>query len=70
MVLRVREPNLHRPFKAPWIWFTAPMGAISAAYLMKSLPLTTWYRLLIWFVIGMVIYFAYSSSHSKLKTSN
>ncbi len=64
IVLRRREPNLHRPFKTPVYWLTAPLGALSALYLMVSLPLRTWMRLLIWFVIGMVVYFTYGKSHS------
>jgi APA family basic amino acid/polyamine antiporter len=66
LFLRVREPNLPRPFKAPWIWFVAPMGAISALYLMVSLPLVTWARLVIWMVIGLVVYFLYGVRKSKL----
>ncbi|MGH7529433.1 MAG: amino acid permease [Gemmatimonadales bacterium] len=66
MVLRVREPNLPRTFKTPWVWFVAPMGAISAGWLMVRLPWRTWERLLIWFGIGMIIYFAYSYHRSKL----
>jgi APA family basic amino acid/polyamine antiporter len=64
LVLRIREPGLHRPFKAPIIWFTAPMGALSALYLMISLPWKTWQRLILWFAIGLVIYFAYGYRHS------
>ncbi len=66
LVLRVREPNLPRRFKTPWIWFVAPMGALSAAFLMARLPWATWERLLIWFAIGMVIYFAYGVRRSRL----
>jgi basic amino acid/polyamine antiporter, APA family len=66
LVLRVREPELPRKFRAPWVWFVAPMGAISALYLMLSLPWSTWLRLIVWFVIGMVVYFAYGVRHSKL----
>jgi APA family basic amino acid/polyamine antiporter len=66
LVLRVREPELPRPFRAPVIWFTAPMGALSALYLMVSLPWRTWARLIIWFVLGLVVYFAYSRTHSRL----
>jgi len=66
LVLRVREPNLPRVFKTPWVWFVAPAGALSAAYLMKALPPVTWERLGIWFVIGMVIYFSYGIRKSKL----
>jgi len=43
------------------------MGALSAFALMLCLPLTTWVRLLVWFLIGIVIYFAYGRRHSKLQ---
>jgi APA family basic amino acid/polyamine antiporter len=66
LVLRVREPNLPRAFKTPWVWFVAPMGALSALYLMISLPGRTWLRLAIWFVIGLVIYFTYGIRNSVL----
>src|SRR5437588_7158504 len=70
LVLRIREPNLPRAFKTPWVWFVAPAGAFSALYLMASLPWRTWERLIIWFVAGIVIYFAYSMGHSKLASRN
>ncbi len=66
LVLRVREPNLHRPFKTPLVWFTAPAGMIFCFYLMSALPWRTWERLFIWLAIGMVIYFVYGRSHSNL----
>ncbi|MBI4664255.1 MAG: amino acid permease [Verrucomicrobia bacterium] len=66
LVLRVREPDLPRKFKTPWVWFVAPMGAFSSLGLMLSLPLTTWVRLLVWFLIGIVIYFLYGVRKSKL----
>ena len=68
MVLRVREPHLPRAFKTPAVFVVAPLGAISAAYLMISLPWTTWRRLIIWFVVGIILYFVYGQSHSKLAT--
>jgi basic amino acid/polyamine antiporter, APA family len=66
LVLRVREPDLPRTFKTPWVWFVAPMGVISAVYLMASLPWRTWERLIIWFVVGMVLYFGYGVRNSRL----
>jgi len=66
LVLRIREPGLPRAFKTPWVWFVAPAGAFSALYLMASLPWRTWERLIIWFVVGIVIYAVYGVSHSKL----
>jgi APA family basic amino acid/polyamine antiporter len=69
LVLRIREPNLARPFKTPLVWFVAPAGVLSALYLMWYLPLRTWMRLGIWLAIGMVIYFGYSRTRSKLAQS-
>ena len=66
LVLRVREPNLPRRFTTPAVWFVAPAGALSAILLMAALPLTTWLRLIVWFVIGMVVYFSYGVRRSKL----
>jgi len=66
MVLRVREPKLKRAFRTPWIWFVAPAGALSALYLMASLPWRTWERLILWFAAGMVIYFGYGMYASNL----
>jgi len=66
LVLRMREPNLPRAFKTPAVWLVAPLGAISALYLMASLPWPTWRRLLIWLAIGLFIYFLYGVRNSKL----
>jgi APA family basic amino acid/polyamine antiporter len=69
LVLRIREPELPRGFRTPWIWFVAPMGALSSIYLMISLPWRTWERLLIWFAIGLVAYFAYGIRNSQLASA-
>lgn len=66
VVLRIREPHLPRAFKCPAVWFVGPMGALTAGTLMAFSAKTTWMRLLIWLVIGLVIYFTYSRHRSKL----
>ncbi|MBI4409579.1 MAG: amino acid permease, partial [Gemmatimonadetes bacterium] len=66
LVLRLREPDLPRTFRTPVVWLVAPLGALSAVYLMVSLPWRTWQRLLIWLVVGLVLYFAYGVRKSKL----
>ncbi|HVA56477.1 MAG: amino acid permease [Gemmatimonadaceae bacterium] len=66
VVLRVREPDLPRAFKTPMVWAVGPLGALSAAYLMYRLPWETWVRLIVWFVLGMIIYWTYSLWHSNL----
>jgi len=68
LVLRIREPDLPRPFKTPLVWFVAPAGSLSAAYLMFYLDIETWIRLVVWLAIGLTIYFLYSRKHSKLAT--
>ncbi|MGH2610889.1 MAG: amino acid permease, partial [Tepidiformaceae bacterium] len=66
LALRIREPNLPRAFKTPAVWIVAPMGAVSAIYLMVSLPWRTWERLLIWLALGLFLYFGYGYWRSKL----
>jgi basic amino acid/polyamine antiporter, APA family len=66
LVLRVVDPSLKRPFRAPAIWVVAPLGAITSVFLMFGLPLDTWLRLAVWLAIGLAIYFAYGRKHSRL----
>ena len=66
LVLRIVDPGLRRPFRAPAIWIVAPLGAITSVFLMFGLPLDTWIRLAVWLVIGLAIYFAYGRKHSRL----
>ena len=66
LILRIRRPDMNRPFRTPLVWFVATAGAAGCLYLMTSLPVTTWERLGIWTVIGLLIYFLYGKKHSKL----
>lgn len=66
IILRVRKPEMHRPFKTPFVYFVGITGALGCLYLMTSLPLSTWARLGIWTLIGLAIYFFYGMKHSKL----
>src|SRR5579863_5888487 len=65
--LRVRRPNLQRPFKTPWVPAVPILGALISFGMMASLPLATWLRLIIWLVIGMVVYFGYGRHHSRVQ---
>jgi APA family basic amino acid/polyamine antiporter len=66
-VLRKRSPELARPFRAPWMPLTPILGIGFALLMMASLPLITWIRLLVWLAVGLVIYFSYGKSHSKVQ---
>lgn len=66
LVLRVKRPELQRPFKTPWVPVVPILGIVICSAQMFSLPFDTWIRLIIWMAIGMVIYFAYGYRHSHL----
>lgn len=66
IILRATSPNLKRPFRVPFSPFIPLATVVSAAFLMNSLPLDTWIRLIDWMAIGLLIYFGYSYTHSKL----
>jgi APA family basic amino acid/polyamine antiporter len=66
--MRVRRPDLARPFKTPWVPFVPIMGILISLALMGGLKGLTWLRLIIWLVIGMVIYFTYGVKHSRVRT--
>ncbi len=66
IVLRMRQPDLPRPFKNPFGYTLPILGIISCGALMAFLPVITWLRFIVWLAIGMVIYFAYSYQHSHL----
>ncbi|MES2255465.1 MAG: amino acid permease [Pseudomonadota bacterium] len=64
LVLRINAPHVKRPFRTPFVWFTAPMGIIMCVSIMLFLPLDTWVRLAVWTAMGLAIYFLYSIKHS------
>ena len=66
MVLRIKQPNRHRPFKTPFIWVVGPLAMAGCALLFVSLGLFTIKLFLIWFVIGLAVYFLYSRKRSHL----
>ena len=68
VVLRYTRPDLPRPFRVKWVWFTAGMGVVFCAGMAYSLPTSTWVRLLLWSVLGFAIYFAYGHRHSRLRS--
>jgi APA family basic amino acid/polyamine antiporter len=66
-VLRVRHPEMERPFKTPFVPLVPILGVLSAVYLMTRLMLFTWEVMIGWLLIGLVIYFGYSLKHSKVQ---
>jgi len=67
-VLRYKEPDRPRPFKVPLVWAVCVLSALGCIYIMLGLPQTAWERFGIWLVIGLVLYFTYGYTHSRLHT--
>jgi APA family basic amino acid/polyamine antiporter len=66
LILRVRRPDVARPFRCPLVYVVAPLGIVVNATMMLFLPVDTWLRLVVWLAVGLVIYFGYSRRHSDL----
>jgi basic amino acid/polyamine antiporter, APA family len=66
-VLRVRHPELHRPFKTPLVPLVPILGIGSAIFLMSRLAAITWEVMIGWLIFGLIIYFGYSVGHSKVQ---
>ncbi|MBI4224179.1 MAG: amino acid permease, partial [Deltaproteobacteria bacterium] len=66
LVLRIREPHLHRPFRVPLFPWVPILGIFSCLYLMTGLPQITWVRFGIWLLVGLVFYAAYGLKKSRL----
>jgi APA family basic amino acid/polyamine antiporter len=66
IVLRRTQPDLHRPFRCPWVPAVPIISIIGCFYLMASLPGITWVRFAVWLVIGLGIYGFYGNRHSRV----
>lgn len=66
-MLRRKDPNLERPFKTPWVPFTPIMGIGVSLLMMVALPKDTWIRLIVWLILGFVVYFGYGRNHSRVQ---
>jgi len=63
--MRYQNPNMPRAFKTPWVPVVPALSAIVSFALMASLGWHTWRRLIIWMVIGVLLYFLYGYRNSK-----
>ncbi|MFN2532001.1 MAG: amino acid permease [Pyrinomonadaceae bacterium] len=66
LVMRKTNPNANRPFRAPFVPLVPILGIATCLLLMFSLPAENWYRLIIWLLIGLAIYFLYGRRHSVM----
>jgi APA family basic amino acid/polyamine antiporter len=65
-IMRVRRPDVPRGFVVPALPLVAVLGVISCGAMIYGLGPNNWLRLLAWLALGLVFYFGYGISHSKL----
>jgi APA family basic amino acid/polyamine antiporter len=69
LILRYRDPDRPRGFRAPGGPLAPIMTILTCVLLMAGLPIMNWIRFFIWLGIGLVIYFAYSRKRSALNAA-
>lgn len=66
-IMRRTQPDVPRPFRTPLVPLIPILGIFWNFAMMYSLGPDNWTRLVVWLVIGQVIFFTYSRRHSKLR---
>ncbi|GAA2359207.1 amino acid permease [Nonomuraea africana] len=67
VILRRTRPDLPRAFRAPLVPWLPLASVLACLYLMLNLPVATWWRFLLWMVVGVLIYFLYGFRHSTVR---
>jgi len=68
LILRRKEPNMKRPFRTPAAPVVSVLGAIICTGMIVAIDTFTLKVAFAWMLIGLVVYFAYSRSRSKLRS--
>ena len=66
LVLRKRDPQRPRVFRAPLAWVIGPVAILGCAYLFSSLPTKTQLWCVVWNAFGLLVYLAYARRNSVL----
>ncbi|MES2503869.1 MAG: amino acid permease [Myxococcota bacterium] len=64
IALRIKNPDMPRPFKLSFHPLIPVLGIIFCVYLMLSLPFETWLRFIVWMAIGLILYAVYGYRNS------
>ena len=69
-VLRVKSPEIERPFRTPAAPVVAVLGALICLAMIFALDAQTLKVAFGWMAVGLVVYFGYSRKHSKLRNQD
>jgi APA family basic amino acid/polyamine antiporter len=69
LVLRYKDPDRPRPFRVPFVWPVAVLGAAACIYTMIGLPTHAWERFAVWLAVGLLLYLVYGYRNSGLRHS-
>jgi APA family basic amino acid/polyamine antiporter len=71
LILRVKSPNIERPFRSPlsspYFPIVPILGAVICAAMIVALDTQTLTVAFVWMAIGLVVYFAYGKKNSNLR---
>ena len=67
IILRKTDPDIKREFKTPWVPVVPILGVIVCGAMIYGLGWTNWARLIVWLLLGFMIYFGYSKKNSVLR---
>jgi APA family basic amino acid/polyamine antiporter len=70
LIMRRVDPDRPRPFRCPLVPLVPLLGIAFCMLLMFSLPVDNWLRLIVWLLLGFIVYFAYGRHHSVLTQMN
>ena len=67
IVLRHTDSDHPRPFRTPWVPLIPILGILFNGYMMVKLGWMNWTRLIVWLIIGLIVYFTYGQKHSRVQ---
>lgn len=64
---RCKKQNIPDTFKCPLVPLVPCVGIAINSYMLAGLEATAWIRLVVWLVIGLLVYFFYGIRYSKMR---
>jgi APA family basic amino acid/polyamine antiporter len=65
-IMRIKRPELPRTFRVAGLPIVSTLGILTCGLMIFGLGKETWIRLIVWLILGLILYFAYGRSHSKI----